>query len=198
MKKWNKILKLLTVGGFGAASFVAFWAGTMSGARPLQPIAFNHKKHAQHNVTCDICHPLYRDQPRAGIPGVKTCIRCHEEIIYRMPEKDKIQEYRKSGTEIPWPRVYRIEPDIYGLDRIFRGIPSKVLGHIYGGRNPIHFSHRRHTAIGKVECNECHGDVANMERPVTRTFGAIEMDGCISCHKAQEEKVSVDCATCHS
>jgi hypothetical protein len=197
MTKWNNRLKFFALGGLGAVLVVAFSARTMSAASPLQPIAFNHKKHVQNHVTCDICHPLYEGHPSAGIPGVKTCIRCHEEVIYRMPEKDKIQEFRKSGKEIPWLRVYRIEPDIYGLDRILYGIPNRVLGHIYGGKNPIYFSHRRHTAIGKVQCNECHGDVANMEKPITRTFAAIEMDRCISCHKSQEEKVSVDCTACH-
>jgi hypothetical protein len=197
MQRWNKVLSWFVAGGIAALVLVLFFAQTGSSRKIQQPIAFNHKKHAQNRVTCEVCHPLYKDHARAGIPGVKLCIRCHEEVIYRMPEKDKIQEHRESGREIPWSRVYRIEPDIYGLDRLLYGIPNKVLGHVYGGENPIYFSHRRHTAIGKVECRECHGDVASMEKPITHRSVKIEMDRCMSCHKAQKEKVSVDCADCH-
>lgn len=197
MQRWNKIPRWFVVGGVSAAFLVIFFTETGNGAKTRQPIAFNHKKHAQNRVTCEVCHPLYKDYPRAGIPGVGTCIRCHEEVIYRMPEKDKIQEYRESGKEISWSRVYRIRPDIYGLDRLLFGIPNKVLGHVYGGKNPILFSHRRHTSIGKVDCRECHGDVANMEKPIAEPHVEIEMDRCMSCHETQEEKVSVDCAACH-
>jgi hypothetical protein len=193
----NKIVKWLALSGIGTVFLVVFFTQTGSFGKAQQPIAFNHKKHTQNHVVCEVCHPLYKNHARAGIPGVKTCVRCHEEVIYRMPEKDKIQEYRKSGQEIPWSRVYRIKSDIYGLDRLLYGIPNRVIGHVYGGKDPIYFSHRRHTAIGKVQCKECHGDVANMEKPITQLSVEIEMDRCMSCHQAQEKKVSVDCADCH-
>lgn len=197
MQTWHKIVKWFAVGGIGAVFLVVFFTQTGSGAEIRQPIAFNHKKHTQNYVTCEVCHPLYKDHARAGIPGVKICIRCHEDVIYRTQEKDKIQKYRESGREIPWSRVYRIKPDFYGLDRFFYGIPNKVIGHVYGGTNPIYFSHRRHTSIGKIECKKCHGDVANREEPITQPFVEFDMDRCISCHQAQEKKVSVDCADCH-
>lgn len=197
MQRRNKILIGFATGGIGALFLMVLFTQTGRGAKVKQPIAFNHKKHAQNRVTCEVCHPLYKDYPGAGIPGVKTCIRCHEEVIYRMPEKDKIQEYRELGSEIPWLRIYRIKPDIYGLDRLFYGVPKKVLDNVYGGEDPIYFSHRRHTTIGKVECRECHGDVANMEKPITQRAIKIEMDRCMSCHKEKKEKVSIDCADCH-
>ena len=196
MQTWNKIVKWFAVVMIGAVLLLSLFTYTGIG-KMQQPIAFNHKKHTQRHVACEVCHPLYKNHPRAGVPGVKLCIRCHEEVIHRMPEKDKIQKYREAGKEIPWQRVYRIKPDIYGLDSLFYGIPNRVLGHVYGGKNPINFSHRRHTAIGKIECRECHGDVANMEKPITRLFAEIEMDRCLACHQAQEKKVSVDCADCH-
>lgn len=198
MPKRNKIFQWFAVLAISAVLPVFFFTQTGIGGKIRQPIAFNHKKHAQHHVTCETCHPLYKDHPRAGIPGVKICIRCHEELIYRMPEKDKIQVHREAGREISWSRVYRIKPSIYGLDRLFYGIPNRILDHFYGGKNPIYFSHRRHTIIGKVECRECHGDVANMKKPITQPFVEFEMDRCISCHKAQEKEVSVECADCHS
>lgn len=196
MQTRNKIVKWFAVMMIGAVLLLFLFTQTGSG-KIRQPIAFNHKKHTQRHVACEVCHPLYKNHPRAGVPGVKLCIRCHEEVIHRMPEKDKIREYRESGKEIPWLRVYRIEPDFYGWDRPLRGIPNKILDRVYGGNNPIYFSHRRHATLGKVACQECHGDVAKMEEPITRPFVTIEMDWCLSCHKTQKIKVSVDCADCH-
>jgi hypothetical protein len=91
-------------------------------------------------------------------------------VIYRTSEKDKIQRYRDSNTEIPWHRVYLV--------------PS----HAY-------FSHRRHMTIAKLTCNQCHGDIALTEDPITRPFIEITMDNCLSCH--QEKMASVDCVDCH-
>lgn len=198
MNRWYKqnVVKWSVVGTLGAIILVVLLARTGSSGID-QPIAFNHKKHSQNHISCDVCHPLYNDHARAGIPGVNTCIRCHEEVIYRMPEKDKIQGYRESNQEIPWSRVYRIRADIYGLDILLGGIPNRILEHVYGGKDPIYFSHRRHVGIGNIACSECHGEVADFEKPITRPFVEMDMDRCMSCHQAQEEEVSVDCADCH-
>ncbi len=197
MHPWNKVIKRIALGAVAAVFLAVLLTRAETFGKGRQPIAFNHKKHVQRHVACAVCHPLYKTHTRAGIPGVKTCIRCHEEVIFRMPEKEKIQAYREAGTEIPWTRVYRAKPDTYGLDKYFAGIPGKILDHIYGGKNPINFSHRRHTTLGKVDCSECHGDVAGMEIPLTKPLIPIEMPRCLACHEKQREKVSVDCADCH-
>lgn len=163
----------------------------------LQPIPFNHKKHVKRHVLCQDCHFLYKDHAKAGIPGVNRCVRCHEEVIHTTIEKDKIQKYRTSGKEIPWSRIYQIKPGIYGLDRPFLGIPNKVLGRVYGGKDRFNFSHRLHAVVGKIECLKCHGDVANMDKPIVKPFTDIKMNGCISCHKNQKKAVTTDCAACH-
>ncbi len=197
MHSRKRLVTWIALGGMGVVFLLVLLTQTETFGKGKQPIAFNHKKHLQRHVACEVCHPLYKSHTRAGIPGVKTCIRCHEEVIYRLPEKDKIQKYRKAGREIPWSRVYKIKPDIYGLDRHLFGIPSKILDHIYGGKNPVNFSHQRHTTIGRVDCKECHGDVVNAEKPFTEPLVPIEMPRCIACHEKQEKKVSVDCADCH-
>ena len=193
----HKSLKWSVMCVAGAVILVVLFSQTGSGGKDHQPIAFNHKKHLQNHVSCDVCHPLYMDHERAGLPGVRICIRCHEEVINRMPEKDKIQSYRERGTEIPWMRIYRVAPDIYGLDRLLGGIPNRVLGFVYGGKDQIYFSHRRHVSMGNIECSQCHGNVTGMDEPITEPFVEMDMDFCMSCHKDQEEVVSVDCAVCH-
>ncbi|HEA66654.1 MAG TPA: hypothetical protein ENI07_07530 [Desulfobacterales bacterium] len=197
MNRWHKIIKWSAVGAVGAILLVVVFAQTGSIGKIHQPIAFNHKKHYQNHVSCDVCHPLYKDHERAGIPGVGICLRCHEEIINRIPEKDKIQNYRESGSEIPWIRVYRIRPSFYGLDTLLRGIPNKVIEHVYGGKDSIYFSHRRHVIFGKIDCSNCHGNVTDMEKPITRPSLKMDMDRCMSCHQTQQEEVSVDCVVCH-
>ncbi|MDP2644816.1 MAG: cytochrome c3 family protein [Desulfobacterales bacterium] len=177
-----------------AILLTVFFVQAGSSGKIQQPIAFNHKKHFQNNVSCDVCHPLYTNYSSAGIPGVKVCLRCHEEVINRMPEKDKIQNYRKSGQEIPWVRVHRIK---ITAGTLFKPLPAKTFAMIYGGSEKINFSHRRHVIFGKVDCSECHGNVAGMEKPFTRPFIEWVMDSCISCHETKGKKVSVDCATCH-
>lgn len=197
MKIRNRYFKPVTLGSITAVLLVFLFSHIGSGDNGLQPIPFNHKKHVQRHVLCQDCHFLYKNHSKAGIPGVKRCVRCHEEVIHSVKEKDKIQKFRISGKEIPWVRVYRIKPGIYGLDEPFGGIPNKVLGHIYGGKDRFNFSHRLHTVIGKVECLKCHGDVADMDKPITQPAVTIKMDRCISCHKNQEKEVSTDCAACH-
>ncbi len=163
-KKW------LGVAVLAGVIVVAVVARVVQGERRTQPIAFNHAKHVRNHVPCATCHPLFREHARAGMPGVKTCVRCHEDVIYRTPEKDKIQAYYQANNEIPWRRVYRVQPHTY-------------------------FSHRRHTAIAKLDCADCHGAVARFSEPITEPVRPIRMSGCLDCHK--RSKASVDCVDCH-
>lgn len=163
-------VRLIGVVGIGALLLAGIYIVVAQGNKIEQPIAFNHKKHIQNRVTCVTCHPLYEQYARAGVPGVKTCVRCHEGVIYHQPEKEKIQKYYESNQEIPWKRVYRVKTHVY-------------------------FSHRRHTAIAKLDCANCHGEVSDFSQPITGQFLKISMNNCLECHA--EKKASVDCVDCH-
>jgi len=76
----------------------------------------------------------------------------------------------ENSEEIIWNRIYEL-PD-----------------HVY-------FSHRRHIALGKIECAQCHGDIHAFETPPLIPFVALTMDFCIDCH--DEHKVNNDCLACH-
>lgn len=138
-----------------------------------QPIAFNHKKHVDNNVPCNFCHRLYETTRAAGIPSVKVCITCHEDVLYVTPEKAKIQTYYREGKDIPWRRIYQA-PD-----------------HVF-------FSHRLHIQKGQVECKQCHGEVKTRVTPFTQQTVPLKMKYCISCHEGVE---SIDnpyeCIRCH-
>ncbi len=146
--------------------FVSFGLGS----RAAQPIAFNHKKHIDQGLACDTCHKFYKTEAFSGMPDNAVCLECHQEPVTKSPEEEKIRQYAKRGEQIPWKRIYT-EPD-----------------HVF-------YSHQAHVVLGKIECKACHGDIAQSEKPPTKTFVTMSMGWCMRCHR--EKKVSNDCLTCH-
>lgn len=47
-----------------------------------------------------------------------------------------------------------------------------------------YFNHSQHVTIGKVECQQCHGEVEAME--VVSQYSPLSMGWCISCHRQTE------------
>jgi menaquinone reductase, multiheme cytochrome c subunit len=83
----------------------------------------------------------------------------------------KLGKAAKSGVEIPWVIV------------------NRTAGHVY-------FSHRAHVTFGKIKCEECHGNIKDLEEPPPRPMPEFRsMDACIDCHK--ERTASLECFACH-
>lgn len=136
-----------------------------------QPIEFNHKKHTGAvGLECDHCHRYYKTQANSGPPTIEICIECHETPITESKEEEKIRQYHKEGKDIPWQRIY------YMPDHVF-------------------FSHRLHTQFAKINCETCHGDMKNQERPPAKPIVLQTMEFCIDCHK--ENQANIDCLACH-
>jgi hypothetical protein len=136
-----------------------------------QPIPFPHQTHIEKAMLkcTDYCHESVTKGPRAGLPSVKTCMICHDSIATDRPLIQKITDYSKRNVDIPWQRVYGFTPEAH-----------------------VRFDHSPHIRA-KVECTNCHGDVAKMtvaERKVDHSMGF-----CVDCHR--ERKASNDCLTCH-
>ncbi len=183
----NVVTFLLGAAVMAAAAFVL----PERKAEVAQPIAFNHKKHVEAGWECVNCHPYVEEQPFAGLPTAQDCVDCHRSEMPKYPDNKKMREITEQleqliaeGRDIPWVKVHRVADHVY-------------------------FSHRRHVAIGKLDCKECHGDVANMTEPFTRHAFPLpsfpkefaydesvrKMEWCRSCH--MEKGVTVDCAACH-
>ncbi len=146
-------------------------SGCSDSASVTQPIAYNHKKHIEEaGLSCFDCHERVLTHQKAAIPNIEYCMNCHEEAMTDSKEEEKLVAYIKKNQPIPWVQVHRV-PD-----------------HAY-------FSHRRHVSIGKVACQDCHGDVNNMTLPFLKPHSPITMEFCISCH--EEKQVSTECTTCH-
>jgi len=140
------------------------------GGRTGQPISFNHKRHQEQGIECLTCHPHYKDQTFSGMPTLSTCLECHKDPLTQSTEEEKIRQFEKRGQEIPWRRLYG-QPD-----------------HVF-------FSHRRHVTLGKLECQQCHGNIGQSDEPPNRPWVKMTMRWCMDCHTAK--KVTNDCLVCH-
>jgi hypothetical protein len=135
---------------------------------PAQPIPFSHRIHADtKQINCFFCHPYASESSNAGIPPVEKCLLCHSVVASQFGPIHKIQEYDLRREGIPWVRVNKL-PEF------------------------VRFNHQCHIAGGH-DCGECHGDVKAMDR--VRPVKKFDMNYCVTCHR--QNKVTVDCYTCH-
>ncbi len=164
--------KFSAVAGFAAFFGLGlfFFGKVLSGNPANQPIRFNHAVHVTNGMACEDCHVGARAAERATIPGIDICMGCHAEALTKSPEEEKIRAIAQMGNEIPWVQI------------------THVPRHVY-------FSHRRHAALGNLNCADCHGAMDKRSEPPGRPFRAMDMNGCIDCH--EQRKVSHDCNDCH-
>lgn len=134
-----------------------------------QPIAFNHKIHAENDLECLDCHPYFKEHASSGRPSLETCMNCHEEPLGESELEKKLIEYIKSEEEIEWQRIYRVPEDVY-------------------------FSHRRHVVLGNIECSTCHGKIGESSKPPSKSV-EMTMKECMKCH--EEKEADNDCIACH-
>lgn len=137
--------------------------------RTQQPLAFNHKIHAENGLECQDCHSYFKEYASSGRPPLETCVGCHEEPLGKSEAEKALIEHIKSEKEIEWKKLYMVPEDVY-------------------------FSHRRHVVLGKMECQICHGDIGMRTRPPSRPF-KITMEKCMKCHA--EKQADNDCIACH-
>ncbi len=139
--------------------------------RVVQPIAFNHQKHVEEvGMECNDCHELVETGRHAGLPTLTTCMDCHEEPVSDHPEEQKVRDLAQAGQDDVFLKLFRL------ADHAF-------------------YTHRRHVAVAGIECETCHGGIAETTVPPERPLVRITMDHCVDCH--QNEGVSSDCSRCH-
>lgn len=144
---------------------------------------------------CFGCHGGAAGGPVATIPNIERCAACHPRTregelneaalaLYSETESEAsvpaglpllsremaLAEYIATGVEIPWVRVYDYLP------------------------GDIVFSHERHSMLGGIDCERCHGPVRQATRPLSLAL-ELTMEDCLSCH--EEMNASQDCLACH-
>lgn len=135
---------------------------------PAQPIPYSHQTHLALGLKCAGCHVNPEPGALMTFPATKICMQCHANIATDKPAIQKLTEFSKSQTPVPWVRVYKVLPG-------------------------VEWSHRKHLQAG-MKCEMCHGPVADM--PVMAEVKSVRsMNGCIGCHKLHNAPTS--CTTCH-
>jgi hypothetical protein len=160
-----------------------------------QPVDFSHKIHAEKaGAKCEDCHAFRDDGTYAGIPTLDKCSSCHAAAMgTTAEEKNFIDRYVMPNREPQWLSYARQPENVY-------------------------FSHIAHVKLGKVKCEQCHGNEGGAAtlrpfaqdpisgysrdiwgRPVNRIGlrreGGMRMDDCVDCHRRQGLEYS--CLGCH-
>lgn len=137
---------------------------------PVQPFAYSHKVHLAQDLTCTDCHEGVERGPRAGIPGINTCMTCHQAVATDHPLVKSMAEMQAKGLDFAWQRVYA-----------------------YPRESHVRFEHAPHIRA-KVDCATCHGDMRQQD--VARRVVNMNMAFCVNCHT--QKQASNDCLTCHN
>ncbi len=136
-----------------------------------QPVAFNHLKHTSDlGLACDFCHEYVRTGAHAGLPDAGTCSMCHRAPQGDSAEAARVTELLEAGDPLRFNKLFHL-PD-----------------HVF-------YTHRRHVGIAELECGNCHGAIAETERPPERALVRISMDSCMDCHRDRGQ--TLDCNACH-
>lgn len=166
--RWLQTIILILV-LFSATGF-AFYIWNLA-PRVDQPIAFNHRVHTNDaGIECSECHSGYATGPRSGLPSSEVCMVCHSELLTENPEEKNLLEKVQGGQPVIFRKLFHLPEHVY-------------------------YSHRRHVILGKLECAQCHGDIANSDKPPIRPLVQITMNFCIDCHA--QAQVNNDCKSCH-
>lgn len=148
------------------------------GYHPTQPINYSHKIHAGDNgIQCQYCHTGVEKSKTAGIPPVMLCMNCHMVIDQTANEGSK-EEIAKIYTATGWDPEKRT----YSRPQV-----PVVWNRVHVLPDFVWFSHQQHTVVGKLDCEQCHGDVKKMttveqQRPLT-------MGWCVECHRTTPLKM---------
>ncbi len=142
--------------------------GRQQNYQPDQPIAFSHKVHAgQNQINCEYCHFTAETSMNAGIPPASVCMNCHSLVkkgkLTGTKEIAKIYAAIKEKKPIKWVKVDNLPAFVY-------------------------FNHEQHVKVGKIDCKECHGDVAKMDQ--VAEVHQLSMGWCLDCHRQHKVQFS--------
>ncbi len=190
----NKITIAIT--GIVLLSLAGYWIvngsvnmGRQQNYMPQQPIFYSHKVHAGINqINCQYCHSGAEKSRQAMIPSTNTCMNCHKQIneytgteklyTYEGKEVNGTEEIQKLYAAAGWDPVAKD----YKRDENGNIMATPIEWvKIHNLPDHVYFNHAQHVAVGKVQCQTCHGAVQEMDE----VFQAadLSMGWCINCHR---------------
>jgi hypothetical protein len=188
-----------------AGMFDLMKIGVFEDYKPEQPIEYSHKLHAGDlGIDCKYCHNAVTKSKHATIPTVNVCMNCHKEVA----------EGTETGTE-EIAKIYEAagwDPEL----RVYTGDTKPIKWvKVHNLPDHVYFNHSQHVEVGKVDCQQCHGNmkketVARVmttadlnavgvndpdmeENGVKFTRPTLTMGWCIECH----QKSNIDVAGQH-
>jgi hypothetical protein len=138
----NQILVLLGSTLVFAIALIVILQVIWGGVR--QPIAFNHKIHAENDLEC------------SGKPTLETCLNCHEEPLGESKAEEKLIEYIKSGEEIGWERLYQVPEDVYFSHRMHVVLGNIECSTCHGDIGESSRPPSKPLKITMKKCMKCH------------------------------------------
>lgn len=161
--------------------------GVDQGYEPIQPIHYSHKIHAGDNqIDCKYCHSAARTSKTAGIPSLNVCMNCHKNISEYKGVEDKKNGYTRAFYTAEIQKLY----DAVGWNpetRKYTGEQKPVHWvRIHNLPDFAYFNHSQHVSVAGVACQQCHGEVQQME--IVHQHAPLTMGWCVNCHR--ETKVN--------
>ncbi len=153
---------ILAGAGWAYARYIRSSYATGVNVAREQPVPFSHQHHVSGlGIDCRYCHTSVETSGFAGIPPIRTCMNCHNQIWVSSPLLEPIRESYKTGKPLAWARVHNLADFVY-------------------------FEHSIHVKKG-VGCSTCHGPVHQM--PLTYQYATLHMEWCLECHRSPERYV---------
>jgi len=187
--------------------------GIHQGYAPTQPIAFSHRLHSGDlQIACLYCHTGAEKSRHAAIPPAATCMNCHKFVTASWDavkiEEQKAQEEKREAQLLVSTELKKLY-DAVGFDTESMTYDSSAAGkpiewiRVHDLPDFVYFPHRNHVNAG-VACQQCHGNVAAMEKIVQ--VSDLTMGWCVNCHRnvnngriaeLKGRFASTNCVVCH-
>jgi len=168
--------------------------GRQQNYQPLQPLFYSHKVHAGINqINCLYCHAGAEKSRQAMIPSSNVCMNCHKQIKEYTGEADHPLK-TVEGKTINGTEQIQLLYKYAGWDPIKKDYNRDANGNIlatpiqwvkiHNLPDHVYFNHSQHVKVGKVQCQQCHGDIQEMDE--VYQFAPLSMGWCINCHRQTE------------
>ncbi len=186
----------IAITGIVLLSLAGYWIvngsvnmGRQQNYMPKQPIFYSHKVHAGINqINCQYCHSGAEKSRQAMIPSTNVCMNCHKQIseytgtekliTYEGKEVNGTEEIQKLYAAAGWDPVKKeYKRDANGN---IMATPIEWVK-IHNLPDHVYFNHAQHVAVGKVQCQTCHGAIQEMDE--VHQAADLSMGWCVNCHR---------------
>lgn len=168
--------------------------GRQQNYQPLQPLYYSHKVHAGINqINCLYCHAGAEKSRQAMIPSSNVCMNCHKQIKEYTGEAEHPLKTAE-GKTINGTEQIQLLYKYAGWDPAKKDYNRDANGNIlatpiqwvkiHNLPDHVYFNHAQHVKVGKVQCQQCHGNIEEMDEVFQ--FAPLSMGWCINCHRQTE------------